>query len=273
MATPCSAPFLGTAVGFALIQPPATVLAMFLAIGVGMASPYLLLAAFPGLATRFPRPGAWMETLKGAMGFLLAGAVVWLFFVLAGQVPPERLAFFQVATLAVALLMWLATRTRREGAQALLRLLAVVLAIASVFLFGRGAEARADLPSARVVEATAGEIDWQPWHAGEAERLAAQGKTVFVDVTADWCFTCKVNERVVLHSAAVRRAFLASGTVALKADWTNPSDEIAHYLASFGRYGIPFYVVYRPGRPPEPLPEILTQALVLKALGTEPPTG
>ena len=141
MATPCSAPFLGTAVGFALTQPPATVLAMFLAIGLGMASPYLLLAAFPRLAKRFPRPGEWMETLKGAMGFLLAGAVVWLFFVLSAQISAERLAFFQMAALAVALLLWLATRLRREAAQSLLRLLALALAIVSVPLVGRGGAA------------------------------------------------------------------------------------------------------------------------------------
>jgi thiol:disulfide interchange protein len=266
MATPCSAPFLGTAVGFALTQPPTTVLAMFLAIGLGMASPYLLLAAFPRLAKRFPRPGEWMETLKGAMGFLLAGAVVWLFFVLSAQISAERLAFFQMAALAVALLLWLATRLRREAAQSLLRLLALALAIVSVPLVGRGGAAAAASSHRPAETATAG-IVWQPWRPGEPERLAAQGKTVFVDVTADWCFTCKVNERIVLNSAPVTAAFASGDTVALKADWTNPSQEIADYLASFGRYGIPFYAVYRPGAPPRPLPEILTQSIVLEAIG------
>jgi suppressor for copper-sensitivity B len=266
MATPCSAPFLGTAVGFALTQPPTTVLAMFLAIGLGMASPYLLLAAFPRLAKRFPRPGEWMETLKGAMGFLLAGAVVWLFFVLSAQISAERLAFFQMAALAVALLLWLATRLRREAAQSLLRLLALALAVVSVPLVGRGGAAAAASSHRPAETATVG-IVWQPWRPGEAERLATQGKTVFVDVTADWCFTCKVNERIVLNSAPVTAAFASGDTVALKADWTNPSQEIADYLASFGRYGIPFYAVYRPGAPPRPLPEILTQSIVLEAIG------
>jgi suppressor for copper-sensitivity B len=265
MATPCSAPFLGTAVGFALTQPPVTVVAVFLAIGLGMASPYLLLAAFPALASRFPRPGAWMETLKGAMGFLLAAAAIWLFFVLSAQTRPERLAFFQACAVGVALLFWLAARRPPGVAASVLRTLALVVAVGSVFLL----RADGDRPSSSTGGAglrAIGGVTWQAWKPGEPERLAALGKTVFVDVTADWCFTCKVNERLVLASDEVAAALNAPDVVALKADWTNPSREIGDYLASFGRYGIPFYAVYRPAQAPRALPEVLTKDLVLAAL-------
>jgi suppressor for copper-sensitivity B len=270
MATPCSAPFLGTAVGFALTQPAATVFAVFSAIGLGMASPYLLLALFPGLAAKFPRPGAWMETLKGSMGFLLAGAAVWLFYVLAGQVPAERLAFSQLLTLALALTLWLAHRSRRPAARGIWSLLAVAAAISAVVVLGPGG-GRA---SAEPVEAAAGDgavrLPWQPWAPGLAEQLASEGRTVFVDVTADWCFTCKVNERLVLDTEPIVAGFAARGVIALKADWTNRDDRIATYLASFGKYGIPFYAVYRPGETPRVLPEVLTRELVLDSLGTAP---
>jgi suppressor for copper-sensitivity B len=264
MATPCSAPFLGTAVGFALTQSATTVVAVFLSIGLGMASPYLLLAAFPGLASRFPRPGAWMETLKGAMGFLLAGAVVWLFFVLAAQTRPERLAFFQLAVVGVALLFWLASRRPPGATSSTLRAAGLLLSLAAVFFLRGDRGAQAVRHAGMAVESSG--VAWQPWSPGEPERLAAAGKTVFVDVTADWCFTCKVNERLVLANADVARALSSPDTVALKADWTNPSPEIGTYLASFGRYGIPFYAVYRPGQAPRALPEVLTKDLVLAAL-------
>lgn len=214
LATPCSAPLLGTAVGFALAADGATILLIFAALGLGMAAPYLLIAAFPGLATRLPRPGRWMLTLKKILALALVGTAVWLGWVLWGQLAPAQ-------------------------------------------------------PQAASAEA----VQWQPFTPDQgtppqavAEALA-QGKVVLVDVTADWCITCKVNKAAVLDREPVAPALKAPGVVALRADWTTPSDQIAAYLASFGRYGIPFNVVYGPSAPQGlPLSEILTNDAVLEAL-------
>jgi suppressor for copper-sensitivity B len=260
MATPCSAPFLGTAVGFALASAAPTIFAVFTAVGIGMALPYLILAAAPGALRWLPRPGAWMETLKVTMGFLLAGAAVWLFYVLAGQVPAETLALVEIALLALALLAWLRGRSRRTVTRATLALLLLVTAAGTVWV------ARADTAPERRAAGTVKLIEWQPWDEARAIALAANGSTVVVDVTADWCFTCKVNERLVLETEPVAAAFRRAGVVAMKADWTNRNDAIAAYLAKFGRPGIPFYAVYRPGAPPKVLPEILTRDLVLEAV-------
>lgn len=264
MATPCSAPFLGTAVGFALAQEAVAVVAVFTAIGVGMALPYLLLAAAPGAARWLPRPGAWMETVRGVMGFLLAGALVWLLYVLGNQIAPERLALVEGALLATGLLVWLAHRRPYASAGRRAWALAALLA-------GAGAVALAvESPPAgpRAAEMAAGgeRIAWRPWDPVEAERLAAAGTPVFLDVTADWCVTCKVNERLILETEEIRAAFARHRVVAMKADWTNRDDRIGAFLAAHGRYGIPFYMLYRPGAEPLVYPELLTRDLVVRGL-------
>jgi thiol:disulfide interchange protein len=263
MATPCSAPFLGTAVGFALAQRAPTVAAVFTAIGLGMALPYLVLAAAPDAARLLPRPGAWMETVKGVMGFLLAGALVWLLYVLANQIAPERLALVESALLASALGVWLASRARLGStARRLWGGVAIALAAGAIALAaGAG-------PAVRPVEAAGdtGRIAWRAWDAAEAVRLAATGTPVLLDITADWCVTCKVNERLILETPEVRAALARYGVVPMKADWTRRDDAIGDFLASHGRYGIPFYMLYRPGREPRVLPELLTKVLVLAAL-------
>lgn len=263
MATPCSAPFLGTAVGFALAREAFEVLAVFTAIGVGMALPYLLLAVAPGAARWLPKPGVWMETLKGVMGFLLAGAMIWLLYVLGNQVAPERLALVEGVLLAVGLATWLASRSplgsmprRAWGALALVAGLGAIALAA-----GGSAPARAG-----TVAGDPGGIAWRRWDPTEAERLAAAGTPVFLDITADWCVTCKVNERLILETPEVRAALAAHGVVAMKGDWTHRDDAIGGFLASHGRYGIPFYMVYRPGREPNVLPELITKDLVISAL-------
>jgi thiol:disulfide interchange protein len=268
MATPCSAPFLGTAVGFALAQQAAQVLAIFTAIAVGMALPYLLLAVAPALARHFPRPGAWMETLKGVMGFLLAGALVWLLYVLANQVAPEALALVEGALLAVALLVWLAARAApgSPGRRTWFAI-ALVAAVGTIVLAGRSAATDARPAS---LASDPGGIAWRPWDAAEAERLAAAGTPVFLDITADWCVTCKVNERLILETPEVRGALAERGVVPMKADWTKRDDQIAGFLAGHGRYGIPFYMLYRPGQQPHIYPELLTREIVLRELEALP---
>ncbi len=262
MATPCSAPFLGSALGFALGQSAGTILATFTAVGLGMSLPYLAVAAFPAVARFLPRPGVWMETLKGTMGFLLAASAVWLFFVLSSQVSPQVLALVQLALLALALIAWLGSRGRYGQLRPIAGLALIAAVAGTVWLAGSSSA-----PSAvHTGEAAQKLIAWVPFDRAQAESLAQGGQTVFVDVTADWCFTCKVNERLVLETAEVAGAFKEQGIVAMKADWTNRNDEIGAFLAEHGRYGIPFYVLYRPGAPPHVFSELLTQEAVLAAV-------
>lgn len=260
MATPCSAPFLGTALGFALGQPAPTVFAAFTAIAVGMALPYLALAAFPGALRLVPKPGPWMDRLKTVMGFLLAAAAVWLFYVLAAQLSRERVAFVQLLVLALALCVWwahVAQGAWRKVAAAG----ALAAAVATLALAGGGGAVAAGGP-----ESSTGLIDWLAWDRAEAEGLAAEGRLVFVDVTADWCFTCKVNERLALETPEVAAAFDRHEVVPMKADWTNRDDAVTAFLADHGRYGIPFYLLYRPGREPRLFSELITKEMVVAAL-------
>jgi thiol:disulfide interchange protein len=262
MATPCSAPFLGTAVGFALAQPPPTIFAVFTAVGLGMSLPYLLLAAAPGVARLLPKPGDWMETLRGALGFLLAGAAVWLLYVLSAQVSPARLAAIELALVGVALFAWV--RHRAFAAPALRRTAGAGLVAAAAFSLGLAAWSGAGASghgNGRAAGPPAGLIAWVSFDRARAESLRSQGQLVFVDVTADWCFTCKVNERLILDTPEVARAFTEHNVLPMRADWTNRNDEIARFLSEHGRYGIPFYLLYRPGTDPyvfSELPSIRT---------------
>jgi len=264
MATPCSAPFLGTAIGFALAQEAPVILAIFTAVGLGMSLPYLLLAAAPGTARFLPRPGAWMETVRGVMGFLLAAAAVWLFYVLSAQMSPEGVAAIQLGLLGLALFTWL--RHRGFTAEPLrtaagLGMAAAVAAILALAVFWTGGKA-----PAQMAETAGGLIRWQPFDRAKAEQLATGGQLVFVDVTADWCFTCKVNEKLILNSPEVAGAFEEHAVVPMKADWTNRNDEIGSFLAEHGRYGIPFYLLYRPRQEPHVFSELLTKDAVLAAV-------
>jgi thiol:disulfide interchange protein len=257
MATPCSAPFLGPAIGYALAQRAPTVLAVFAALGLGMALPYLLIAAAPGVARFLPRPGEWMETVRGVMGFLLAASAVWLLYVLSSQVAPETLTAIELGLLAIALFTWLHHRVatarapRGFAAAGMVAAVAVTLFVAA----GSSGEARSSLTASK----PAGLIPWVAFDRARAESLARGGQLVFVDVTADWCFTCKVNERLVLDTPEVARAFEAHNVVPMRADWTNRDDTIGKFLAEHGRYGIPFYLLYRPGREPHVFSELPTR--------------
>ena len=257
MATPCSAPFLGTAIGFALAQPAPVVFAIFAALGIGMALPYLLIAAAPGVARLLPRPGAWMETVRGVMGFLLAAAAVWLFYVLSSQVAPEQLAAIQLGLLGIALFTWIQHRVANGRALRGMAGAGVIAAIAITMFAATGATAaRGEARQGLTASQPAGLIPWVRFDRARAESLARGGQLVFVDVTADWCFTCKVNERLVLDTPEVARAFEDHNVVPMRADWTNKNDEIGKFLAAHGRYGIPFYLLYRPGRPPHVFGEL-----------------
>ena len=258
LATPCSAPYLGTAVGFALARGPLEIVAVFLALGLGMALPYVLVAAVPGLATRLPRPGAWMLWVKRVMGLALLGTAVWLLTVLWAESGLAAALAVAVMALATAPVLWLDLR----------RKLAPGVAAAAILGLGLAAfitPPTLGKPMAAREARTAG--DWQTLEATQIAGLVAQGKVVFVDVTADWCVTCQYNKVQVLDDGRVAERLEAAGVVTLRGDWTRPDPAISAYLESFGRYGIPFNAVYGPGLPAgKALPEILSVDGVLAAL-------
>jgi suppressor for copper-sensitivity B len=260
LATPCSAPFLGTAVGFALGGGTLDVVTVFLALGIGLAAPYLAVAAVPAFAAHLPRPGRWMIAARRILAGLLALSAAWLLSVLASQAGTVASGLVALALLAALALLGLSRLAwlRRAGVAA-----ALLLAFAAPSL----------LPAP---EASAKSDDgpWRPFDRPAIEALVRQGKIVFVDVTADWCLNCKVNERLVLQSDDVLRRLSGAGVVAMRADWTRPDNAIAAFLRGFGRYGIPFYAVYGPATPQgQPLSEILTPGEVLGALGRAAPAS
>jgi thiol:disulfide interchange protein len=273
MATPCSAPFLGTAIGFALAQPAGIIFGIFTAVGVGLALPYLVLAAAPGAARLLPRPGPWMETLRGVLGFVLSCSVVWLLYVLAAQVSPERLALVEIGLVLVALCTWAHHRAPRGRPAA--HAAVVATALAALATVGLAATGGGGAAASRLTAQSgpAGPIHWVAFDRGRAEAIAAGGQLVFVDVTADWCFTCKVNERLILDTPEVAAAFTSHHVLPMRADWTNRNDEIGRFLAEHGRYGIPFYLLYRPGRDAFVFSELPTKAAIIAALDASAATA
>jgi suppressor for copper-sensitivity B len=260
LATPCTAPFLGTAVGFALSRGAVEIFAVFTALGIGLALPYLAVAAAPGLATRLPRPGPWMVKVRWVLGCALAVTAVWLLTVLARQSGGEPALAVGALTAVAAAALYL--RHRMAGMGRAAGAVSAALAVAAFLVpAGDGAGRPWTNPEARL------DSLWLPFEKAAIRRLVTTGKVVFVDVTADWCLTCQINKSLVLTRGDVYRRLADDGVVAMQADWTRPDDDISRYLASFGRYGIPFDAVYGPGTPRgEALPELLTENAVLEAL-------
>ena len=269
LATPCTAPFLGTALGFAFSQSAAVILAMFAAVASGMGVPYLLLTARPGWMKFLPRPGAWMERLKQLMGFPLMATLVWILNIVGGQRGTDGVFWFLCFLLCLAISCWLygsfCGPLSRAGSRAAAIFLAALIAGGGGWYFL--GEKFAD-PGGR----ESGGIAWVPFSARELSALQASGKPIFVDFTADWCITCKFNERTAIDTPAVRQLLRDKKVVPMKADWTNANPEITAALKAFGRVGVPFYVIYPAGRPADPvvLPEILTESILLDALKTLP---
>lgn len=262
LATPCSAPFLGTAVSFALSRGPVEIFAIFAALGIGMAAPYLAVAAFPRAVTRLPRPGLWMLWVKAALGAALLGTAAWLVFVLAVQVPPAA----ALAVAAAGAFMVPALRLARRGGRTLRAAGAAALAALAAAAFAAPLLAPAGL-STGAGAGPRGDGHWRPFEAPALRAAVAEGKTVFVDVTADWCVTCKVNKLLVLDAEPVRARLRGASVVAMRADWTRPDPGIAAYLGSFDRFGIPFNAVYGPSAPGGiVLPELLRTDAVLDAI-------
>lgn len=260
LATPCSAPFLGTAIGFALARGTLEIFAVFIALGIGMAAPFLAVAAAPGLATRLPHPGRWMITLKRFLALLLAATALWLLTVLAAQSGARAaLAVGGLMAAGVAVMVWAATAPGARRRFASSSVLALVFTLAFLAPSELRGTANTELPHDAV---------WQPFDQAAIDELVVAGKTVFVDVSADWCVTCKFNQATVLDRGAVARQLASEGVIAMRADWTMPDPAIAAYLEEFGRFGIPFNAVYGPALPRGlALPELLTEEVVMAAFG------
>ncbi len=263
LATPCSAPFVGTAIGFALSAGTVEILAIFTAMGVGLAAPFLLVAAWPGTVRALPRPGRWMETLRRVLGLALLGTALWLATVLAAQLEREWFLTSAGALAAAGLLL----AVRRGRAARPFALGAAALCAAAIAAAGAGGPVAAGPGGAPEPDGSRPGAAWRAFDPGAIPGLVAQGRVVFVDVTADWCLTCQVNKAAVLEAGETAARLARGDVVAMRADWTRPDGTIAAYLASFGRYGIPFDAVYGPGAPVGiALPELLTQGAALAAL-------
>jgi thiol:disulfide interchange protein DsbD len=265
VASPCTAPFMGAALGFALAQPASQTVAVFLMLGVGMALPYVLLAWFPAWRGALPKPGMWMIRFKQLLAFPLYATVAWLAWVLGTQLDVDAVLRLAIALIAVALALW-AWHAARMGGPPLWKFVAAAALVGAVVV----ARPLASPPPA---EATPGKSaasatgPWQGYSPDALAKLAAAGP-VFVDFTAAWCVTCQVNKRLVLNDPAVLEAFAGKKVVLVRADWTRRDPDITRALAALGRNGVPVYALYRPGREPLLLPEVLTARTVTDALAT-----
>ena len=269
LATPCTAPFLGTALGFAFTQSPIVVLSMFVAIAAGMSAPYFLLSAQPAWLRFLPQPGPWMVHVKQFMGFLLLATLLFLLYVLGAQRGLDGAIWASCFLLIVAIACWMkgafivptASATKRTISVVIL--LALVVASGAYFIGDKFQSSKID------IAASSASGDWQPFTPERLQTERDQGHAVFVDFTAAWCLTCKFNEKTVLENGAVREAFQRHGVVKLKADWTNGDPVITKLLQQFGRPGVPLYVLY-PGKSEEPIvfPELLTKSILLDKLET-----
>jgi thiol:disulfide interchange protein/DsbC/DsbD-like thiol-disulfide interchange protein len=270
LATPCTAPFLGTALGFAFSQSAMMILGMFASVALGMSAPYFLLSARPGWMKLLPKPGPWMERVKQFMGFPLLATLIWLLYILGNQRGHEAVIGFSTFLLCLAVCCWIYGAFCGPLSPPRIRILSLAIIVlilfggASFFLGGKFAQST----TPGVTSGPTDGIAWKPFSQKALDDLLAAGKAVFLDFTADWCISCKFNERTAIDVPAVREAFSKDGIVAMKADWTNANPEITAALKKFGRVGVPFYVLYPAGRSSQPiiLPEILTQSIVLEAL-------
>jgi thiol:disulfide interchange protein len=279
VATPCTAPLMGAAIGFALAQTAGVTFAVFTALALGLAAPYVLLSWKPGWVRVLPRPGAWMEVFKQATAAVFFATAIWLAWVY-GQLYATGDGVNQVALLLGCFLLlavagWALGRWPARWASGLAAAVLIALGLAIPLSQVRGA----GLPRAATSTADAADADgslkpadagivWKPYSQQTLDAARVAGHPVFIDFTAAWCLSCQFNERVVLKSAEVERALRQGNVVTLKADWTNSDPEITKKLASVGRAGVPTYVLYptAAGSAADVLPELLTRDLVLKAI-------
>ena len=270
VATPCTAPFMGVAIGYALAQPAAVTFAVFTSLALGLAAPYLVLAFQPAWTRILPKPGAWMEVLRQAVSVPIFATVIWLAWVLANAYGATLLAALLVGFLLIAIAGWFlgrwpAKRWSTVSASIILLCFAWLCFVAPNKL----AETQSDRQSRLYVFGVG--THWEPWSPETVAKYQAQGHPVFVDFTASWCLSCQVNERVALQKPEVIKAFEDAHVVLLKADWTQHDDAITETLAELGRSGVPVYALYVPGEAqPRLLPEVLTPGIVTDAVNKLP---
>ncbi|MGO9337341.1 MAG: protein-disulfide reductase DsbD family protein [Terracidiphilus sp.] len=269
VATPCTAPFMGAALGYALAQSAGVTFAVFTALALGLALPYVALTLQPAWTRLLPKPGVWMEVLKQAVAVPIFATVIWLAWVVANAYGAGLLAALLASFLLLAIAGWFigrwpAKRWSSTVAASIVLLVVVTLCIAPGKMAGRK-------PNARDVLTSQLEGQWEPWSASAVARYQARGRPVMVDFTAAWCLSCQVNERIALDQPSVQKAFQDANVALLKADWTSGDDAITQTLASLGRSGVPAYALYVPGEAsPRLLPEALTPGIVIDALAKLP---
>lgn len=262
VASPCTAPFMGAALGFALTQPPYVCIAIFAALGVGMALPLLLLCYLPTLASKLPKPGAWMDNLKQFLAFPLYLSAIWLLWVYGRQTSVTGMAMLAIGAVFIAFGCWLWTK-HASGAWLWIRR----LLIAASWLFAASLVWQTPAKTAHS-EAQTGR--WQIYNPALVAELRAQGRPVFINLTADWCLTCLANERVALHTEAVEKVFDEQNVATLKGDWTNTDPQITELLQEHGRSGVPLYLWYPANHVGSAtvLPQLLTPEIVIRHLKT-----
>ncbi len=277
LATPCSAPFLGTAVGFALAGSIFDIFWVFSLLGIGFSLPYLLIAARPEIARLLPKPGRWMAIVKFVLGLALLGTAIWLLSVLANQIGMIGAIAVGVGLALASGLIWWRHVTSQQRRKPLLAGLATLAVLVALFAPGFS---RPPAPAPHALNASNTDIKnndalpWQPFAPDKISQLVGEGKTVLVDITADWCVTCQVNKRLVIDTDSVRSALRADNVVLMQGNWTRPDPAIAAFLAKYDRYGIPFNVIYGPKAPGGILlSELLSKDQVISGLQAAQPKG
>ncbi len=264
VATPCTAPFMGAALGFAITLPSFQAVFIFATLGFGMASPYLLLSYFPSLIKKLPRPGPWMKTFKEALAFPMLLTCLWLIWVLSLQVQSDVLVFLLLFLTSIFSVLWMQkvfTAKTLWGRIFKLSAILVILLSSGYWLIK---EMETSLPSSK----TSADDHWIPYSEEKLQSLRDKGTPVFIDFTAAWCITCQVNKKVVLNTPEIQSAFKDAGVALMKADWTNQDPEITKALGRFQRNSVPLYILYPSDQSTQPfvLPEILTKNIVLENL-------
>ena len=270
VASPCTAPFMGASLGYAITLPGLQALAIFAVLGLGLALPYLLASWVPALVRWLPQPGAWMDTLRHFLAFPMAATVVWLVWVLGHLSGVDGAGSLLLLIVGLCMLVWslnLQGRSRTLLASISIALCAVLVWVSSPFML-KYADAPLQVNSPATRTASPDADGWQPWAPGSVQAALAQGVPVFVDFTAAWCITCQVNKQTTLNNPEVRADLASKQVTLLRADWTRRDPAITQALQALGRSGVPVYVLYAPGKAPLVLSEILTPGELRRAIAT-----
>jgi thiol:disulfide interchange protein DsbD len=259
IASPCTAPFMGASLGFAIAVPAAQALLIFLALGVGMALPYLVISWAPAIGRVLPRPGAWMDVFRKLMAFPMFATVAWLVWVIGQQSGIDGAGALLGLLVALSLVVW--AFTLAGCARFAIGAVGIACFVGLAWVAGGNITRPPNAASAAHAEGA-----WQPWEPGRVDQIVATGQPVFVDFTAAWCVTCQVNKRTTLSRDDVMDAFAAKKVALLRADWTRRDPAISAALAQLGREGVPVYVFYSPGKAPVILSELLDAKEVKDAI-------